>query len=555
MNYYIKKHTINSMKTIVSVLKGKVLLAVGLSIVTVALGLLVATNRTDEVINGKMAMDRMADALNPGNSLAGIANALKPEIADFIELDKIKGVPVNRFTIRADRDTVVIGKKGIQVFIPQNSFAIDAPNALVDIELKEYTTKKDLMLAGLSTVSNGKLIESGGSVYLNVTNNGKDVKLKDGAMVSLAFPTARVKPGMQTFYGKKDGKGAFNWEANNQFADTAIAKKFRSVLDKPRYKLVTSDIVKYSAHASTLTTSTYQVQALGSHKKVTCFKDTATYKNVLDYFEKNFHVSKADCEWLDGSYFSYTYMINNNGKATKPRLSLDFHEKLVFDTRENRALKLAAIKRLRKNIENTIAAMQHLQPTRGINKEYVRIYFDHKIAKSTKEPTIHINDKLKSKIVQDYSWELDSVASAKYLETVGDRRNAGKARHDYKMKNDGHYYFLNASKLGFINCDMWPIFGLPVTMEFNVGKCTNASVYLVFTEIMSIYGWPQGAGENGYYKSVPLPVFQDIKIIVVDNRKDGLYYCIQSMNTSDKVVPKFVYKPMTVAAVKYDFDL
>ena len=99
------------MKTIVSVLKGKSVLAVGLGIVTVALGLLVAINRTDEIINGKVALGRMADALSPGHTPTGFTDALQPEIADFIELDKITGVPVNRYTIRADRDTFVIGKR------------------------------------------------------------------------------------------------------------------------------------------------------------------------------------------------------------------------------------------------------------------------------------------------------------------------------------------------------------------------------------------------------------------------------------------------------------
>jgi len=45
-----------------------------------------------------------------------------------------------------------------------------------------------MILGGLSTTSNGKLLETGGMLYISATTNGEKCDLKKGKNIEIAFP-------------------------------------------------------------------------------------------------------------------------------------------------------------------------------------------------------------------------------------------------------------------------------------------------------------------------------------------------------------------------------
>jgi hypothetical protein len=120
------------------------------------------------------------------------------------------------FVIQTDKDTTIVGKKGTKVFIPSRVFVrqngAEVANATVKVALIELYDLGDYIKYDLPTISNGKMLESGGVVYLDATENGEKLAIAKGKAVSIEFnsPHAR-RDRMQAFYLQRNEEGKPNW--------------------------------------------------------------------------------------------------------------------------------------------------------------------------------------------------------------------------------------------------------------------------------------------------------------------------------------------------------
>jgi mono/diheme cytochrome c family protein len=109
--------------------------------------------------------------------------------------------------------------KGAILKIAKNSFAIKGK---VQLEIKEAYTLQDILLAGLTTESNGKPLKSSGMIYINATADGKAVELLQPIKVSI--PTTVYDDKMQLFKGEIQSDSSINW-VEPQPLDTGITAK------------------------------------------------------------------------------------------------------------------------------------------------------------------------------------------------------------------------------------------------------------------------------------------------------------------------------------------
>ncbi len=84
----------------------------------------------------------------------------------------------------------------------------------VDIKIMEMANTIDMLAMHSPTVSNGQMLESGGSWYISATSNGENVKLKNGKSFELGSNIIS-QPGYSVFYGEKNADGAINWKPSN----------------------------------------------------------------------------------------------------------------------------------------------------------------------------------------------------------------------------------------------------------------------------------------------------------------------------------------------------
>lgn len=124
-------------------------------------------------------------------------------------------LPVQRFEIDPRKDAHIVGELGTVIDIPANTLRCTDGTIppRMDMELTEVYGRDRLVNANIHTVSNGRLLESGGTVLLEAKCRNCQGVVAPGKDIDLKFPLDGVAvQGMETFIGQVDRNGNFNWE-------------------------------------------------------------------------------------------------------------------------------------------------------------------------------------------------------------------------------------------------------------------------------------------------------------------------------------------------------
>ncbi len=132
-------------------------------------------------------------------------------IKDFFEKTEVKS---QTFTINTDNgQSSITGEEGTKVTFPENAFTtIDGTpvTGAVSIELKEIYEKSDMVLSERPTSSDGKLLISGGEIFINATANGQELQLAENTSILVELATTDLEEGMGLFTGSEEDS-VFNW--------------------------------------------------------------------------------------------------------------------------------------------------------------------------------------------------------------------------------------------------------------------------------------------------------------------------------------------------------
>jgi hypothetical protein len=114
---------------------------------------------------------------------------LKDSISSKKEIETLKPIQnadisfkksPQKLKINTEKDTVVVCKEGTKLVIKANSF-IDSKdnliNGTIDLNVTEYYKLSEMLLANLSTTSNGKQLETGGMLYVEAFRGDELLKL------------------------------------------------------------------------------------------------------------------------------------------------------------------------------------------------------------------------------------------------------------------------------------------------------------------------------------------------------------------------------------------
>jgi hypothetical protein len=117
--------------------------------------------------------------------------------------------PSQFFIIDPLKDTTIYGIEGTIIHIPARGLT---GKEKVEVELKEFYSLADLMVNDLSTVSNGQMIETGGSIYLNAKEqkSKRAVNINQQLGLDVAFTNGKEDKEMQIFIKDPTSK-KMNW--------------------------------------------------------------------------------------------------------------------------------------------------------------------------------------------------------------------------------------------------------------------------------------------------------------------------------------------------------
>ena len=122
-------------------------------------------------------------------------------------------LPAQYFSINADADTVIKGTGGTTLSIPAHIF-IDSSGAIthgpIVVELKEALKPIDIVLGGLTTMADNKVLQTGGMLYVNATAQGKPLAIVTGQAIEVHVPADTIAKDMQLYTGVK-ADNHINW--------------------------------------------------------------------------------------------------------------------------------------------------------------------------------------------------------------------------------------------------------------------------------------------------------------------------------------------------------
>jgi len=111
------------------------------------------------------------------------------------------------FSIDGARDTLIETKEGVVFAIPAGAFKTNGKP--LQVEIKTAISAEAIMRQGLSTVSNGQLLQTAGMFYINATVDGEAVAMQKN--IAVRVPAKTITTGMQLFEGERMTDGTINW--------------------------------------------------------------------------------------------------------------------------------------------------------------------------------------------------------------------------------------------------------------------------------------------------------------------------------------------------------
>jgi hypothetical protein len=140
------------------------------------------------------------------------------EISKLNSLIKKFEEPSQTFNVPSDKSSVVKGKAGTKIKVNPADLAAEDGQPLgktIEVELKELTNSSQLLKSNAATMSDGKLLISGGAYYINMTSDGRQLKIKDNSSLDVEFPKLSDDE-MSLFTGQRDSLGQMNWKSTSE---------------------------------------------------------------------------------------------------------------------------------------------------------------------------------------------------------------------------------------------------------------------------------------------------------------------------------------------------
>lgn len=127
----------------------------------------------------------------------------------------LNSVGIQTFEILTTERSIVSGIEGTTLIFEPNSF-IDKVgniyNGSVKIHLKEFRSLPNMLLEGLTTSSNGKMLETQGMIFISATKpDSSELKLRKNVNFDICFQIQKAQEEYELFYGEKIEK-EINWQ-------------------------------------------------------------------------------------------------------------------------------------------------------------------------------------------------------------------------------------------------------------------------------------------------------------------------------------------------------
>lgn len=473
----------------------------------------------------------------------GIQNNIEEE--KYYKLEKVfkrLAKKPSYFTINNSRDTVIECREGTLLSIPANAF-LKASNestvsGKVNIVVKEFYKVSDMLIAGLSTTSDDKLLETGGMIQITATSNGDSCILKPNKNITIGMPKndAETIDGMQLFNGLH-ANNEINWLPNNTIPGLAQRWRrsnkglfeerifFNSEFVFPDEMPKTKPMVVNTKPENLIAEVQMTLRDLVGQNGVFT-KRASGFIDTLG----NLHSYKIDSK-IQKVVFKEIFSPTTY-KDMKVNVPVDFS--ISFFSKINQDYFQKLFKMGKGNPDSLVTVTAKLIPT-------IKITSNERIKKMNNSfitvKQYKILKKRQLQMHQDYEIKLQQLRLNEESKLAKQEKN-GMA--DLQLAQN--YFLLSTPGLGWINCDRF--YNAPEKIDYFVELKENTNLLMVFNSIKSIIA----PDNNGVFHNTPKG--EKITLVGLKTENGKLMMAFHETVISEKPFGTLDFKAVTIKEYK-----
>jgi hypothetical protein len=419
---------------------------------------------------------------------------------------------IEEFTIKSNSDTTLFGEQGTRIFIGSETFQFLNGELVTDsikVQLKEFYKKSDIILAELSTESNGNILETGGMVNVKAFANDNEIEIRSNKRIVVHFPKERYTyKKMNLFYADDTSTdtSAINWNI-----DTINLIKRTLKLGSFGWW--------YPSHTDS---TDYDFTPKN-------FVDTGYYWNPLDFYVKSYNFSDKTIREIERTknINNYPEFDNWNDYGVECEMNISkkgFIKSPKIVTNLSRGAKREILKFLRE--------LPQLESGKNKHGEIIE-----------RRGLLFIEP---GNIVPLYETDEEYVKS--FDEKYSKYENTPIKNMDEAEIN---YYIFSVGKLGWINCDRFIEFEEKVDLLVNIEESSDMKLKLVFSEVDGVLK-PQF--KDGKYLFKQVPVGQKATIVGIKNTDNELLAVIEEITISESPIGNLKFSEITLGELRNKLD-
>ncbi|MGG9970875.1 hypothetical protein ACQ33O_03680 [Ferruginibacter sp. SUN002] len=233
------------------------------------------------------------------------------------------------FTVLPNKVSLLKGKKGLKVTVDPTVLEKEDGSVIdgkIKVTIIELTNTDELFKSNATTISNGRLLSSGGSYFIGMECRGQNVRIKQGKSIDMQFPKIR-KEEMELFYGERTNEGGINWiQAGNngsgKLYDEEQKDEELTFTDNYRYQTAFFPAFMYDDNKQPRIYKTLNDPVYYYDKKLTIknIVDTINRGKMKIYIDTIDMWPKADIVLKPGQYIDTNYLFQRYGPRKQYKL-------------------------------------------------------------------------------------------------------------------------------------------------------------------------------------------------------------------------------------------
>lgn len=421
--------------------------------------------------------------------------------------------PATTFTILPDADTTIVGEQGTRIFIERGTFqyADGSPaNGPIEMKLEEYYDKGDMVVADLQTVSDGKLLETGGMLQITASSQGKEVMIRADKRIVVHLPKTNsfLAEEMDLFYA--DNAATDSSVANWKLDTTDLVKRTLEIMNWGWYYPSHDDSTRYDFTPKDLPKEGYAWNPLDFYLNAYDFAPE-TRKEIETTLNRN----------------SYPNFASWNTYGIECEMGID-KEGWVRNPRVNSKVSAAT----RKDVLNFLQNMPQLEPGKNKHGDIVE-----------RRGLLFIRS---GKVVPLYKTRESYLKSfdEKYATQQGKPiRNVDEAEIEY--------YIFSVANLGWINCDRFIEANDPVDFVVSTPVETGTKLKLVFRDLDGVM---EPIIQDGKYVFSRIPRGTDATLVAMKDNGGYLQAAFQPVTISTTPLTDLAYRNLTLDELRTELQ-